>query len=445
MAFRPIRGGSVLIPSALLLCVLTVLAPLLAEPGLIATKLLITMIAAALVWSISQRMRRTNLAIARFLDAISHSDLSQGFGGGGKEYGFGELAGAMDNVLGRLRRERIAAIAENQFASALVNEVPTALLVIGPDDVVLLVNKASRRLFQDGNGRCVGEFTRYGAEFGAALTRAAPGTRSTCRVLADGLLQRAIITCAALEREGGVWRAVSTQIIQSELDAAELATQVDLVRILTHEIMNSLTPVTSLAASAVQLIAEVQLGDAEALSDARLAIETLARRAQGINRFVELYREFSQSPSIVSERFEVGPWLLELVHAFSAAEYGQGIEVDLDLTPSTLYMDADANLLGQVLLNLMKNGAEAARGHASAPRLTVSAALHQSNRVRLAVCDNGPGVPQSIRSDIFLPFFTTKATGMGVGLSFARQIILLHGGGIGVVETTTGATFEIVI
>jgi two-component system nitrogen regulation sensor histidine kinase NtrY len=310
---------------------------------------------------------------------------------------------------------------------------------------VLLVNKASRRLFQDGDGRCVGEFTRYGAEFGAALTRAAPGTRSTCRVLADGLLQRAVITCAALERDGGVWRAVSTQIIQSELDAAELATQVDLVRILTHEIMNSLTPVTSLAASAAQLIAKVQLGDAEALMDARLAVDTLARRAQGINHFVDHYREFSRSPSIALERFEVGSWIHELAHAFSAAEYGQGIVVDLDLTPNTLYMDADANLLGQVLLNLMKNGAEAARGHASIPRLTVSVALHQSNRVRIAVCDNGPGVLPSIISDIFLPFFTTKANGMGVGLSFARQIVLLHDGMIGIVETAAGATFEIVV
>jgi two-component system nitrogen regulation sensor histidine kinase NtrY len=236
MAFRPHHGGSVSIQITLLLGVLTVLAPLLAQPGLIATKLLITIIAVTLVWSIGRRMRRTNRAIARFLDAISHSDLSQRFAGGGSEYGFGELAAAMDHVLERLRQERMAAIAENQFASALVDEVPTALLVIGPDDVVLLVNKASRRLFKDGSGRDVEEFTRYGAEFGAALARAAPGTRSTCRVLADGILQRAVITCAALEREGNVWRAISAQIIQSELDAAELATQVDLVRVLTHEI-----------------------------------------------------------------------------------------------------------------------------------------------------------------------------------------------------------------
>jgi two-component system nitrogen regulation sensor histidine kinase NtrY len=437
--------GGVAAPAVLLLGVVIVFASIVTLPGLFATKLLVLMAAAALLWAIGWRMRQTNIAIARFLDAISHADLSQEFSHASIGNGFEELGAAMDAVFHRLRQERMAGVAEHQFASALLDGVSAALLAINPDDVVTLVNKASRDLFGDSDGRNVGEFTRYGADFAAGLTRAAPGTRSTCRLLLDGLPQRAILTSAAVDRQGRTWRAVSVQIIQGELEAAELATQVDLVRVLTHEIMNSMTPVASLAASAATLIAAVQQGAADALADARLAIDTLARRAEGINRFVDGYRAFSQSPSISISRFAARPWLDDIVRSFTAGEHGKGIQLHTDVAPPTLHIDADADLLGQVVLNILKNGAEAAGEHSSSPKVTVSIAFDRLRRIRILVSDNGPGVPLLIRSDIFLPFFTTKRAGMGVGLSFARQIVLLHQGVIGIVETEAGTSFEITL
>jgi two-component system nitrogen regulation sensor histidine kinase NtrY len=444
MAFR-MRLDGVAIPVTLMLGALVILALILPLPGLIATKALVLIFAISLLWVTIWRMRRTDRAIARFFDAISHADLSQRFGGVGAANGLGELGDAMDRVLGRLLEERITASTETHFAAALIDEVPSALLVIDPDSVVYLVNKAARRLFPGGHGRAIVEFARYGGAFELALGEAMPGTRGTARLLVDGLLQRSVITCAAVEREGWVVRAVSVQIIQRELDAAELATQVDLVRVLTHEIMNSLTPVTSLAASAAELIAAVELGNTAALTDARIAIDTLARRAEGIHNFVDGYRAFSETPSVTKTRFAVRPWLLEIVRSFKASEYGHATAVDWDVAPVTLAMDGDADLLGQVLLNLMKNGAEAARDYSTSPSVRVAVTLHRSSRIRIVVSDDGPGIAPSRKSDIFLPFFTTKPRGMGVGLSFARQIVLLHGGAIGIVETTGGASFEMIL
>ncbi len=433
-------------PALLLAADLALLAWLLPHPGLAATKLLVALIAAAMVWRLWERTRRTNLALARFVASLGQGDLAQMFGRRGRGGGFDELAAAFDEAMGRLRRERLASAAENRFSAALADEAPTPLLAVSPDGIVSLANKAARRLFRHSDGRHAREFARYGGALADALLTTAPGTRRTIRVLWDGLPQRALLAASTVERQGQPWRIVSIQIIQRELDAAEIATQADLVRVLTHEIMNSITPVTSLAISAAALMDAAEQGDAAAGADARRAVETLSRRAESISHFVETYRAFSHSPSIAPSRYAVAPWIEELARSFAATPQAEGVAVVVSVEPETLTMNADADLLGQVVLNLLKNAGEAARAHAAAPRVTLSVERSQSARVRITVTDNGPGVAKELVHDIFLPFFTTKPSGTGVGLSFARQIVLLHGGDLSLRPRADGESrFEILL
>jgi signal transduction histidine kinase len=209
--------------------------------------------------------------------------------------------------------------------------------------------------------------------------------------------------------------------------------------------MNSMTPVTSLAHSAVALMRGVDKGGDADIADARTAVETLARRADGVMHFVESYRQISRAPEIRSRPIDVAAWGREIEALFRASERAVGIEFTLEVD-ETLTLEADPDLMSQVLINLIRNAGQAALGHAEAPQVWLTMARTRSGRTQIEVGDNGPGIPESLRQDIFLPFFTTKQEGTGVGLSLARQVDLAHKGAISVGERKGGgALFRIVV
>jgi two-component system nitrogen regulation sensor histidine kinase NtrY len=292
----------------------------------------------------------------------------------------------------------------------------------------------------------VDDFRDYGDAFARGLTDQPVGQSRLVPLMLEGVPQTAMLTAAAVHRLGGLVRVLAVQPIQGELNAVEIAAQSDLIRVLTHEIMNSMTPVTSLAHSAASLIAEADRGGDPAIADARAAVETLARRADGVMSFVESYRQISRTPEVRRRLFEAAAWARELESLFRASNASDGVSLALTVAPETLTIDMDPDLMCQVLLNLLKNGAEAARGHADQPSLWLSFKSFSRGRVRIDLGDNGPGVPGDLRQDVFLPFFTTKASGSGVGLSLARQVVLAHRGSIAILDRDGGgALFRIVI
>jgi two-component system, NtrC family, nitrogen regulation sensor histidine kinase NtrY len=238
---------------------------------------------------------------------------------------------------------------------------------------------------------------------------------------------------------------VAVQPIQGELNAIEIAAQSDLIRVLTHEIMNSMTPVTSLAHSAADLIREADKGDPK-VADARAAVETLARRADGVMHFVESYRQISRAPEVRRRLIDVIAWGEELASLFRAADGTDGVAFDVVVAEDAATLEADPDLMSQVLINLLRNAADAARSHGQQPKVSLRFERTRSGKVQIEVEDNGPGVPEALRQDVFLPFFTTKAKGTGVGLSLARQVVLAHRGSISIGEAAEGgALFRILI
>jgi signal transduction histidine kinase len=193
------------------------------------------------------------------------------------------------------------------------------------------------------------------------------------------------------------------------------------------------------------LIAAADTDGVAAIADARAAVETLARRADGMMHFVESYRQISRRPRVRRQVFEVLGWARELEALLRAADI-EHVPLALHVDPAGLTIDADPDLLCQVLLNLLRNGAEAAAAHAEAPAVSLSFSQTPGGRTHIDVADNGSGVPDALAQDVFLPFFTTKASGTGVGLSLARQIVLAHGGSIALDRGPAGgALFRIVI
>lgn len=413
-------------------------------PGLAAARIVAGLILGGAVWQLWHHVGRTNREVARFIEASRHGDFSAGFGrtGGG---GFDELGRALDGAIRQLRAERAVISEESRVQAALADEAPAALLLIDEEGRVTLASKAARKLFHRLPGTRVEDFAGFGAEFAGLLRDGAPGTRKVMPLRIDGIVQRAMVARAEVTRVGRPLGIVSVQPIQNELSTVELAAQADLVRVLTHEIMNSMTPVVSLAGSAAQLMREIETSD-PIIDDARAAVETLARRASGIMHFVEAYRTFSRAPVIERRRFAAAPWAAELERLFAASEQATGVALETRVDPEDLILDADPDLLAQVVINLLKNAAEAASGHAPSPRIRLSIGILPGGRSQLIVSDNGPGIGPELAEEIFLPFFTTKGSGTGVGLSLARRIMIAHGGTIALAEPRDGgACFELAI
>ncbi|HET7316592.1 MAG TPA: HAMP domain-containing sensor histidine kinase [Sphingomicrobium sp.] len=419
--------------AVLVLCV-WVLGRALTAPDLRAARLVAALIALAAVASLWEFIRRTNFLVSRFVESIRFEDYSQRFSdpSGG---GFDILGEALDTALAALQERHTQQSAESRYLSAIVDDAPSALFAIHGDGRVELLNKSARQLFSGRSLTQVPDLQALGPELAAAAELPA-GSRKITRLILDGVPQKAIFASAQVARLDNPVKIVSILPVQSEIGALEVAAQADLVRVLTHEIMNSLTPVTSLARSSAELLASVDSSDDD-IKEARLASETVARRAEGILRFVESYREFSQSPDVHRRTFLAQPWGEEILKLAMTNVGDRTVDARLEIRPQSLKVRGDPELLAQTVLNLLRNSLRETADLA-APTVTLMMARESNGGCRIEVRDTGPGIPEDRREDIFLPFYTTHKGGSGVGLSFARQVALAHGGSICVADAPEG-------
>jgi two-component system nitrogen regulation sensor histidine kinase NtrY len=417
------------------------LAEAMRTPDLAAARLVAALIALAALASLWEFIRRTNFQVSRFIESVRFEDYAQRFSdpSGG---GFDVLGDTLDAALKTLQQRHITASGEARYLSAIVDDSPSALVAIDQEGKLELLNKSARQLLARLHVSRAEDLRLLGPEL-AAAAQLPPGTRKITRVMIDGVPHRAIFASAHVARlEGGV-TVLSILPVQSELGALEIAAQADLVRVLTHEIMNSLTPVTSLARSAAEMVAAAEAKGAD-LGDARIAAETVARRAEGISRFVESYREFAQAPEVQRQSFQAKPWAEEVMRLATAGRGERTIDATAEVVPETLKINGDPELLAQAVLNLLRNAIRATVEH-DGPIVRLGVSRMGRGQVRIEIRDNGPGIPEDRRDDIFLPFYTTHKGGSGVGLSFARQVALAHGGSISASDAPEGGAKLVIV
>jgi signal transduction histidine kinase len=411
-------------------------------PGLRAGLVVAALVALAALASLWNFIRRTNFLVSRFIESVRFEDYSQRFSdpSGG---GFDVLGETLDHALKTLAARHAQESAETRYLSGIVDDAPSALLSLDEDGRVEILNKAARQLFARRPLHRLSDLEELGPEL-AAAARLPAGTRKITRLVLDGVPQKAIFASAQVARLDKPVTIMSILPVQSELGALEVAAQADLVRVLTHEIMNSLTPVTSLARTGADLVAAAAKKD-DALEDAKTATETVARRAEGILRFVESYREFAQAPEVHRRPFKARPWAEEIMRLALANATGRDIDARVEVTPKTLSVDGDAELLSQAVLNLLRNSIRAV-ADVKSPIVALSLTREATGHCRIEVRDNGAGIPEDRREDIFLPFYTTHKGGSGVGLSFSKQVALAHGGSIcALTAPEGGANIRLVI
>jgi two-component system nitrogen regulation sensor histidine kinase NtrY len=418
----------------LLIVAILLIAKAAATPGVRAGLIVAALVGVAALASLWNFIRRTNFLVSRFVESVRFEDYSQRFtdpSGGG----FDVLGATLDQALKTLQARHMQESAEGRYLAAIVDDAPSALLTIDQNGRVEILNKAARQLFARLPLNRLEDLNALGPELAAAV-HLPPGTRKITRLMLEGVPQKAIFASAQVARLDQPVTVISILPVQSELGALEVAAQADLVRVLTHEIMNSLTPVTSLARTGAELVSKAAKDDAT-LADAKSATETVARRAEGILRFVESYREFAQAPDIHRRQFKAQSWAEEIMRLALANASDRTIDARVEVEPKTMSLNADPELLAQALLNLLRNSIRATAELAE-PILVLGLAREANGHFRIEVRDNGPGIPADRREDIFLPFYTTHKGGSGVGLSFARQVALAHGGSICALDAPEG-------
>lgn len=248
--------------------------------------------------------------------------------------------------------------------------------------------------------------------------------------------QNLVLSCSAMTFDGKELRVISVGNIHDELDRKEAESWEKLTRILTHEIMNSLAPVTSISHTLLS-----SSGDAETM---RQGLETIHSTSDRLLRFVDSFRAVTRIPTPQKAPF----YLSELVSEALALTQRDNIKVEVNIEPEDTMLYADRALMSQVMVNLLKNAAEALSEQESvADRvITIHSSIDSEERIQIEVTNNGAAIPDEVAENIFTPFFTTKTDGSGIGLAVSRQILRLHGGFLRLKHNDEGrVTFAIVL
>lgn len=433
---RAHTGGfvfAVLLRAALLAVLLATLFFLLRDTSYYASSLVVALCAAFVVIDLVVLTGRENRAVERFLDSLSGGALETPVQ---RHTVPDSLRASYDRALERLQDHRQQHLQHGDYLQTLIDTVPAGLLVLRSDGSVELVNRAAHRLIGETAPR-LADLPGLGASAVAQLEGLAPGTHRVVQ-LASG--RRLLASAAQLTTPGATpQRLISLQRLTGDLDAVSLTAWDDMARVLAHEMMNSLTPIASLSQSLDGLL---RTGDrTQEVSD---ALETIARRSQGLLRFVERYRQVADLPEPRPHTFALQPLIANVERLTRPSLTARGIALGSHVAPASLTVHADPDLLEQALINLLRNAADAV-AESPDPRVEIACGTGNGESF-IEVRDNGPGLTPAEREQIFVPFFTTKADGSGIGLSLTRRIAQAHGGLITVLANVPhGSVFRITL
>jgi len=329
----------------------------------------------------------------------------------------------------------------------LIQHIPVAVVAVRDDGSISLFNNAARRLFGLSDIRELAQLQSFDHGLAEAISTLEPGGERLVRVVQDNGLLQLNISATSLKLRGRAEKIVSVQDIQGQLENQEMEAWQNLIRVLTHEIMNSVTPITSLAQTASETVSGLMtdLPDEspvrEDLQDTFDALDTVGRRGAGLMRFVESYRSLTRLPTARIRIFRLDGFLQRVGTLMEDSFSQQGVEFNIGVEPQSLELSGDPELLEQAVINLLKNAQDAVKD-TSDPQVSLTAYLGAKGRIIIAVKDNGSGMDEEILNNIFVPFFTTKNHGTGVGMSLVRQIVRLHRGQVGI-SSETGMGTEI--
>ncbi len=404
---------------------------LLLQTTLYATIVIVGSIIFYQIYSLIHYVEKTNRDLTRFLEAIQHTDFSQTFTSTGLGSSFEPLKKAFNQVIEQFRRARAEKEEHFRYLQTVVQHVGIGLIAFERDGEVGLINTAAKRLLRVTHLKNVKTLETLSQPLVATLLQLESGGKALVKIEAKNDLLHLAIYATEFKLREQIFTLVSLQNIQSELEEKEMEAWQNLIRVLTHEIMNSVTPIASLASTVNDLLdTKKNAGDeiaTDEIGDMRGAVQTIQKRSEGLLHFVDAYRSLTRIPRPNFKIFRITELFAGVEQLLRASFKEKTVNLNITVEPESLELTADPEMVEQVLINLLLNAIQAVDGHPNAG-ISLAARLDDGGRVIVQVADNGPGIVPEVLDKIFIPFFTTKPEGSGIGLSLSRQIMRLHRG-----------------
>lgn len=325
-----------------------------------------------------------------------------------------------------------------KYLRMLIRNSATGLLVLnGSEEVELINDQASLYAGIPPESTNLSLVRVRNPLFYQAVCKVRPGESQTYRQTMDGQVQLLSFKATLFKRNTESLKLISIQDIRRELETREGESYRKLISVLTHEIMNLMAPITSVAGVLDKTFAAVESPtdlNPEELKTTRNSISVIRDQSAGISRFLANYRKIAKVPEPETSSFDAADWFDQLRIAFSGQMQQYDIRFDLIQDKSVLRIEADKNLLNQLMINLLNNAIEAVSETESGRFISIRLERSRMNGVRITVTNNGPVIPSERLDRIFVPFFTTKKEGSGIGLGICQEIMRVHHGTLTVVS-----------
>ncbi len=403
------------------------------------------------VISLVRYTEQTNRKLKRFFESIRHADFTSSFTDNDLGKSFEGLNQEFNQVIEAFNKNKTEKEEHFNYLLTVIQHVSIGIIVFKRNGDVDVYNNSVKRLLQVKHLRKISHLKEVSEELPTILMNMKPGDKNLAKLfIGDELLQLSI-NATSFRMRSEEYMLASFQDIHPELEQKEIESWQKLIRVLTHEIMNSITPISSLASTVIGILEEVKENfpvedpnQLEAFEDVVQAIATIENRSKGLLNFVEIYRNLTRIPKPNFRHFAVSELFDRSMELMSPKFDSIGIKSKVRIYPKELKILADPDLVDQVLINLLLNAIDAVKEEEE-PQITIVASLNLNNRTMIEVADNGKGIKQDILDKIFMPFFTSKKTGSGIGLSLSRQIMNMHKGSISVrSKPGEGAVFTMI-
>ena len=402
------------------------------------------------IYTLIRFVNTTNREIAGFLESIRYDDFSHTYPVKRDGSSLDMLKHEFNKVMRKFREIRAEKEAQYHYLKTIVQHVGIGIITFDSQGNVQIINAAAKRLLRIQQLNNINQLRSISEPLVTHFKDLKTGGRELVKLdLQDSMVQLSVYAIE-LTLRGDEFKLVSLNNISSELEEKEMEAWQNLIRVLTHEIMNSVTPISSLAATVEEDLNEQLNNDLEInqisnddIEDLHMAVKTIHRRSESLIRFVNDFRNLSRIPTPKFAEFPVKELFDGIVTLHRIDMEREGIQMNCSVKPENLELYADHDLMEQVLINLVKNAIQALASDDSTttePRIDFTAEINDQGKVMIIVRDNGPGIEEEALQKIFIPFFTTKKSGSGIGLSLSKQIIRKHAGVISVKSVVNAGT-----
>jgi two-component system nitrogen regulation sensor histidine kinase NtrY len=400
------------------------------------TPILVGIIILFQVYSLIRYVDRTNRDLTSFLESIRFSEFTRSFQIEGMGSSFDELNRAFNDVISDFQKVRSEKEEHFHYLQSIVQNIDVSIIAYRKDGTVEMINKAAKQLFQIHSLKNVKLLEQLSPELVNTLLNISPGENTLVKVQdQDDILQLAIYATEFKIKDKLIILATINNI-QNVLEEQETEAWQKLIRVLTHEIMNSITPIASLSSTLEIMLKGITEGgkvqedmNLDTVMEILQALQTINKRSTGLLHFVNTYRNLTRIPKPNFKIFPVKDLYKNIYLLMEEEISSHNIKFVTRIDPENIEVSADEQLIEQVIINLIRNSIHALENNKN-PVIELKAFYNKRGRVTMQVADNGTGILPEVLDKIFIPFFTTKQSGSGIGLSLSRQILRLHNGTI---------------